>query len=278
MVQCRIETRLTLLSVAAFALAAISSTSAAQQAPAGADDGAELAKKLSNPIASLISVPMKLNWDTGIGPAGADRSTFIVQPVIPFSLGNDWNLISRTIVPFIDAKSPVAGGNDESGLGDITQSLFFSPKAPTSGGWIWGVGPVFLLRTATNNALGSEKWGAGPTAVMLKQDSGWTYGLLANHIWSFAGNDSRANVSSTFLQPFLSYTTKAATTFGVNTESTYDWKNSQWTVPINLTVSQLVRFGKQPVSFQFGVRSYVDRPAGGPDWGLTFQVTFLFPK
>lgn len=172
----------------------------------------------------------------------------------------------------------MAGGSNESGLGDITQSFFFSPKAPTSGGWIWGAGPVLLLPSATNDAVGSEKWGLGPTAVFLKQDSGWTYGALANHIWSVAGTDNRAAISSTFLQPFLSFTTTAATTYAVNTESTYDWKNSQWTVPINLSVSQLVRFGKQPVSFQFGVRGYAERPAGGPDWGLRFVVTFLFPK
>ena len=243
-----------------------------------ADQEAELAKKLQNPVASLISVPLQFNWDTGIGPEDASRYTLNVQPVIPFSIGKEWNLITRTIVPFIYAESPVAGGDHKSGLGDIVQSFFLSPKAPTSGGWIWGAGPVLLYPSATENALGSEKWGAGPTAVMLKQDSGWTYGLLANHIWSFAGRDSRADVSATFLQPFVSYTTKTYTTFGLNTESTYDWKNSQWTVPINLTVSQLLKLGNQPISLQLGGRYYAEKPDGGPDWGLRFNVTFLFPK
>jgi hypothetical protein len=243
-----------------------------------ADQEAELAKKLQNPVASLISVPLQFNWDTGIGPEDASRYTLNVQPVIPFSIGKEWNLITRTIVPFIYAESPVAGGDHKSGLGDIVQSFFLSPKAPTSGGWIWGAGPVLLYPSATERALGSEKWGAGPTAVMLKQDSGWTYGLLANHIWSFAGRDSRADVSATFLQPFVSYTTKTYTTFGLNTESTYDWKNSQWTVPINLTVSQLLKLGNQPISLQLGGRYYAEKPDGGPDWGLRFNVTFLFPK
>lgn len=112
----------------------------------------------------------------------------------------------------------------------------------------------------------------------MKQDSGWTYGLLANHIWSFAGNGSRADVSATFLQPFVSYTTKTYTTFGLNTESTYDWEQSQWTVPINVLLSQLVKIGGKPVQFQVGYRYYAEKPDGGPDWGLRFTVTFLFPK
>jgi hypothetical protein len=244
---------------------------------AAADD-AELAKQLANPVAALISVPLQYNWDTNIGPVDADRSLLNIQPVIPFSLSEDWNLISRTIAPIIDAESTVAGGEDRSGLGDIAQSLFFSPKAPTERGWIWGVGPVFLLPTASDDALGTEKWSAGPTAVVLKQTNGWTYGLLGNHLWSFAGEDSRAEVNATFLQPFLSYTTKSSTTFTLNTESTYDWDAEQWTVPVNAMVSQLVKIGNQPVSFAFGYRNYVEAPTGGPEWGLRFVVTLLFPK
>jgi hypothetical protein len=259
------------------ALSAFLTTMSATAQQVAQDGGAELARKLQNPVASLISVPLKLDWDTGIGPAGAHRSTFVIQPVIPISLNSDWTLITRTIVPIVDARAPVAGGSDESGLGDITQSFFFSPKAPTSRGWIWGAGPALLYPSASNDAIGGEKWGAGPTFVLLKQDSGWTYGALVNHIWSFAGRDARADISATFLQPFLSYTSKAATSYGLNAESTYDWRNSQWTVPINLSVSQLTKLGSQPVSLSVGLRSYVARPASGPDWGLRLTMTFLFP-
>jgi hypothetical protein len=238
----------------------------------------ELAKELQNPVASLISVPLQFNWDRGIGPEDASRYTLNVQPVIPFSLNRDWNLITRTIMPLIYAESPVAGGDSKSGLGDIVQSFFFSPKNPSMGGWIWGAGPVFLYPSASDDALGADKWGAGPTAVLLKQEKGWTYGMLVNHIWSFAGESSRQDVSSTFLQPFVSYTTRTFTTFGLNTESTYDWENSQWTVPVNVTVSQLLKVANQPISLQLGGRYYAEAVKGGPDWGLRFAVTFLFPK
>jgi hypothetical protein len=212
---------------------------------------AELAKKLQNPVANLISVPIQNNWDFGIGPADAMRYTANIQPVIPLTLTEDWNLITRTILPVIYAESPVAGGRDASGLGDVVQSVFLSPKEPV-GGWILGGGPVFLWPTATDSALGSGKWGAGPTVVALRQEHGWTYGALVNQIWSYAGWGPQ-NVNATFLQPFVAYTTKTYTTFGLNTESTYDWSHSQWTVPLNASVSQLLKIGKQPVQFSLAL-------------------------
>jgi hypothetical protein len=186
------------------------------------DDTEEaLAMKLQNPVASLISVPFQNNWDFGIGTTHAMEYKVNVQPVIPISISTNWNLITRTILPIFHVESPVAGGSNVSGMGDIVQSFFFSPKKLV-GGWIMSAGPVFLYPTATDNALGGQKW----TVVLLKQNSGWTYGALANHIESFAGTSSCQAISATFLQPFLSYTTKTFTTYGINTESTYDWQTS----------------------------------------------------
>ncbi len=270
----------------ACALAANTVLAQADAASSGASAGvgderaraAELAKKLSNPVAALISVPLQNNFDFGAGPDGDGfQFKLNVQPVIPFSLNEEWNLISRTIVPYVYQEN-IFGTSSQSGLSDTVQSLFFSPKAPTSGGWIWAAGPVLLLPTATDDLLGSEKWGAGPTALALKQQNGWTYGVLANHLWSFAGDSSRAEVNATFIQPFVSFSTKKQTTFGLNSESTYDWSNDQWTVPLNASVSQLVKLGGKPVQFSLGARYYADKPANGPDWGLRFAITFLFPK
>jgi hypothetical protein len=246
---------------------------------AGADQvssDAALAMKLQNPIAAMISVPIQNNWDFGIGPEDAMRYTANVQPVIPFSISKDWNLITRTILPVIYAEEPVKGFGDKSGLGDITQSFFFSPKEPV-GGWIIGAGPVGYYPTATDSALGAGQWGAGPTIVALQQKHGFTYGMLANHIWSITGWGDE-NISATFLQPFFSYTTKKHTTFAVNTESTYDWEAEQWTVPVHAIVKQMVKFGNQPLQFELAYRYYAEKPDGGPDWGLRFTVTFLFPK
>jgi hypothetical protein len=240
------------------------------------DEGEELAKQLQNPVASLISVPFQNNFEFNLGPNDDGfKYTLNFQPVIPVSLSKDWNLIIRTIVPIV-SQDDVIPGTNQSGLSDITQSFFFSPKKPV-GGLILGFGPVMLYPSATDSLLGTEKWGAGPTFLVLKQVGGWTYGALLNHIWSYAGDENRDYVSSTFIQPFISYTTKTKTTFGLNTESTYDWHNSQWTIPINLSISQLVKLGKMPVQFALGAKYYAGGPSGAPDWGVRFVVTPLFP-
>ncbi len=248
--------------------------SEAQTQPAG--DAQELAKQLSNPVASLISLPFQSNFDFGMGAGSGWRYTLNIQPVIPVSLSPKWNLISRTIVPIIHQHN-VANLGTQSGLGDITQSFFLSPT--DSKRFIWGAGPVLLIPTATDELLGTEKFGIGPTVLILKQREAWTYGILANHLWSVAGDDSRASVNSTFLQPFLAYNTRDAWTFGLNTESSYDWTGNHWSTPIHVTVSKLVRLGKQPVSFGGALRCWATSPAGGPEGcGIRIIVTPLFPK
>jgi hypothetical protein len=241
----------------------------------------ELAKKLSNPIASLISFPIQMNFDYGQGSDGAGyKFVTNVQPVIPISLSQDWNVISRTILP-LAYQSHVVNGGRQGGLGDILQSLFFSPKAPTKGGIIWGVGPALLFPTATDDALGGKKWAAGPTFVVLTQKSGWTYGLLANQLWSYAGSSDRSEINALFVQPFVSKTTKTLTTFTLNTESTYNWKATadHWSVPINFSVAQLMKFGTQLVQLSGGLRYWVESPAGGPSgFGFRFAVVLLFPQ
>jgi hypothetical protein len=262
--------------IAAVLLAALTTASAAAHAQKTEE---EIALAAQNPVAAMVSLPLQYNYDQDIGPREDGSKNYVnVQPVIPFSLNQDWNLISRTILPVVWQSDLFPGAGSQSGIGDTTQSFFFSPKRPTAGGWIWGAGPVIYAPTASDDLLGVNKWGLGPTAVVLKQAHGWTYGVLANHIWS-TGGSGRVDIDNTFMQPFLTYTTKNFTSFTVNSESTYNWETEKWSVPINLMVSQLVKVGQQRLQLQAGARYWADSPDSGPHgWGARLTVTFLFPK
>ena len=158
-------------------------------------------------------------------------------------------------------------------------SLFFGPKKPTADGWLWGAGPVFLAPTGTDELLTTDKWGLGPTGVALRQVGPWSYGALANHVWSVAGPSNRPNVNSTFLQPFLTYTTPTAWSFVVQAEATYDWERRDASIPVTMLVSKVTRIGGQTVQFSAGPRYYAAHFDNGPKgWGARFVVTLVFPK
>lgn len=245
---------------------------------AAQEDPAALAKKLSNPVSSLISLPIQSTFDFGMGPhSDGFRYTLNIQPVIPITLNKDWNLISRTIMPIMRQTDVVAPGSSQFGLGDTTQAFFFSPNKTEP--VIWAIGPQLMIPTATNQYLGSKKLSLGPTFLILKQQGPWSVGALTGHFWSVAGSDSRSPVSITNFQPFISYSTKSAWTYTFNTESTYDWKAKQWNVPIHLVVAKLVRFGKQPVSLGGALRCWaVSGPTGPEGCGFRLIVTPLFPR
>ena len=257
--------------IAAALAAAIAATAASAQS------SADLAEKLSNPVAAMISVPFQYNYNDGFLGGDAEQGYVNIQPVIPISLNDRWNVISRTILPVVYQTGFKPDGGSQFGFGLTTQSFFLSPKAPTDG-IIWGVGPAFQLPTATDD-IANNQWGAGVTAVALKQTHGWTVGMLANQIWSVSGADRYGETSAAFLQPFVSYTTPKATSFTLNTESTYDWEDTQWSVPINAMVAQIVKIGGKPIQLTAGARYWAEAPEDGPDgWGLRLAVTYLFPK
>ena len=265
--------------LAAFSTALIGTLSAALSLPAHAANEADLAKQLANPVAALISVPVQFNFDREIGPAReGTRMTANIQPVVPFSLNEDWNIISRTILPVVHQSDIFPGAGSQTGLGDMLQSLFFSPKAPGPGGVIWGVGPAVLIPTGTNSLLTADRWAAGPTAVALRQTGHWSYGILANHLWSMGGGSGR-DINQTILQPFVSYLAGGGWTFGMNLEASRDWEREQWSVPINFSASKLLKVGNQMLSVGAGVGYWMESPEAGPHgWRFRAVVTWLFPK
>jgi hypothetical protein len=264
------------ISFVCLSTGALAQSSARQ--PAAAGDDAELAKKLSNPISDLVSVPFQFNWEQNVGPDKQTRFVLNVQPVMPFSLTPKLNLIARVIVPFVSQPPLFVGGTAASGVSDILTSFFFSPN--TGSTFTWGAGPVMSLPSTTEPTLGTEKWSAGPTIVVLKQAGSWTVGALWNQVWSFSGNTSREDVNQMFVQPFLAYTTNNALTITVQSETVANFKadTDQWTVPINLLFSKVATFGTFPASYQVGFGGYAIHPDLGPSWKIRGAIVLLLPR
>jgi hypothetical protein len=235
----------------------------------------EVANKLSNPVASLISVPFQNNVDYGIGPYQGSKYTLNFQPVIPISLSPKLNLITRYIIPIVDQHDVTGEGEDQFGLSDATISGFFSPLA-NKNGWIWGAGPAFLVPIGTDDFLSTRKWGIGPTALLLRQANGLTYGFLVNQLWSFAGDESMSDVNQMFLQPFFAKNWKSGGGISVNSEMTFNWKTKTTTGFLNPIVTGVTKLGNQAVSLGVGPRiPIIGQPA---DFGFRAVLTLVFPK
>ena len=250
----------------------------AAAAPSTSDD--DLVKKTQNPVSDLISVPFQFNLSFPSGNDDDGQLIVNIQPVIPISLNEDWNLIARTILPVIYLPSPVASLDDESGIGDLQFTAFASPKE--SGEWIWGVGPVLRFPTASEDILGSEQWSAGPSAVVLRMDGPWVYGALFQHVWSFAGDDDRSHVSETLIQPFVNYNLPDGWYLTASPVITYNWaaddSDDALTLPIGGGFGKVHRFGNMPVNLQIQAFHNTVRPDDAPEWTVRFQVQLLFPK
>jgi len=252
--------------------------SSAQQPPAAAQGETEdFAKKLANPISDLVSVPFQFNWEQNVGPRESTRFILNVQPVMPFALNPNWNLIARLIVPFVSQPALVIGGEPAFGVSDILASFFFSPSAP---GLTWGIGPAISLPSTSIPSLGTEKWSAGPTVVVLKQTGKMTFGTLWNQVWSFSGPTDRADVSQMFLQPFFAYQATRTLTVTLQSETTANWEvdEGRWTIPINVVLAKLSSFGTFPASYQLGGGGFVEHPEFGPSWKARGTIVILLPR
>ncbi len=240
----------------------------------------ELAKIAQNPVGALISVPFQNNTNLNYGPEKGTQNVLNIQPVIPISLNDDWNIITRTILPVISQPALYPGDERANGIGDLQFSTMLSPAKP--GAWIWGAGTI--LQAPTNSSgLGNDNWGLGPQAVVLHLDKGdpWVYGVLANNIWSLSDSGSGGSYNNGLIQPFVNYNFPGG--FYVNSAPiiTVNWKaasDQRWTVPLGAGIGKVFHLGPLPVNTQLGAYYNVVKPDDGPDWQIRFQMQFMFPK
>jgi hypothetical protein len=251
----------------------------AQEKPAaGGASAQELADKLSNPVANMISVPFQNNTDWGIGLYNGSKNTLNIQPVIPITLSSNLNLITRYILPVVDQRDVIGPDTHEFGLSDLTVSAWVSPAHPKNG-LIWGIGPALLIPTATNDYLGTKKFGVGPTALVLKQGKGLTVGFLVNQLWSVAGDKDRQDVNQLFFQPFFAHSFPSGASLGGNFEMTQSWEASTTLLFLNPTISGITKIGKQPVQMVIGPRIPLAGPeASKPKFGIRAVLIFVFAQ
>ena len=241
-----------------------------------AEEGS-LAKAAQNPLASMISLPFQNNTNTNVGPLDGTQNILNIQPVWPIDWNDNWNLITRTIVPVVSQPAMSAAGSRKSGLGDITFTGFFAPKETEK--WIWGAGAAVLLPTG-GDGLTADKWGLGPSIVALSMDGPWVYGGLVSNVWSVAGSGA-SDINLLTLQPFINYNLPGGRYFTSSPVISANWEaasEEQWTVPLGLGYGKIFKLGNTPVNGQISLYRNVKRPTNGAEWQLRAQLQFMFPR
>ena len=265
------------LPCAGFAQQATSNTSIAP----GAVDKVGIAKKLANPIANMISVPLQYEFSRGVGRnQGGSEQTLLFQPVMPFDLGGGDTFIVRPIVAGAREVS-VQGANGQSfsgyGIANVTIESFYAPN--TNSSWIWGIGPYAQSPSGNSGKFGSQQTALGVTGVVLNRHGPWTYGLLGYQSWNAGGNAAFGTQNNLYGQPFLAYTNKEALTITANMEALYNYDTRRTSNPLYVGASQLVVIGGIPFSFGAGPMYYVSNTPGGPSgWGARATATVVILK
>lgn len=270
------------LSLLIISVMILFSTTSAQSQNNGGED---LAAKTQNPVGAMYSLPFKFSFDYGAD--NGEASFLNIQPVLPQTI-SEWNLIHRIIFPLIDTPGMVTGiagipnpveGDGATGLGDINYSVYLSPADPQK--VIWGIGPSLMMDTATDDQLGSGKWSAGPTAVVLVQPKPWTLGLLGRQLWSFEGDSDRKSVSQVLLEPFINYNLEGGWYLISDMIITANWEadsSNQWTVPLGGGFGKMFEIGYQKINTKLEAYYNIEKPVGAPDWSFSWTLQFLFPR
>jgi hypothetical protein len=239
----------------------------------------QIAKQARNPLPGQINIPVMPTFNFGTGHGHVTQFALEIEPLIPVPLPNDWNLVTRTDLQVINQPETELGQRDTFGFGDIEFSAIVSP--PSTEAFVWGLGPIVLLPTASSNVLGDGKWGMGPTAAGIFSTGPWQLGLLVNNVWSFAGERTRSTVNDMTIEQDIQYTLPSGWFLAYGPSVTADWTRSssdRWTVPVGAGVGKALQIGQLSLNVQAEAYDNVVRPAGTSTWSLILTLQFVFPE
>jgi hypothetical protein len=254
------------------------SPACAQEAPEpGLQSGPEMtardiAKEALNPFAVSFKVPIESVTGFRVGPDRKTGESVNIEPLLPFAATPAWNVIVEPLLAMTSLPSPDA----TTGFDDIQTSVFLTPTQTSS--WVWGLGPIVELPTASDEELGTGKWSAGPTGAVVYSNGPWLNGVLASHLASFAGDQHRAPVSLTSVEPQVSYTFENGWSVQTSPTICYDWTADAWTIPLGADVGIAFTVGSQAMSVLVGAYDLVKRPSGAPASIVRVQLTVIFPS
>lgn len=271
--------RITTLAIFLVLLSILTAVPATAQSKGEAENTEALQRASQNPVADLISIPLQNNFNFNVGPQDKMQYVGNIQPVVPFHATENWNVITRTIIPFVYQPELAPGVGDVFGLGDIQFTAFLSPAKPA--GFIWGVGPILQMPSGTDDSISQGKWAAGPSAVVLRMEGQWVYGALANYVSSFAGQSDRGAVSQWLIQPFVNYNMADGwylVSAPIITANMMADNSDRWTVPIGGGAGRIIRIDKLPVNISLQGFYNVATPDAGPDWSIRFAIQLLLPQ
>ncbi len=238
-----------------------------------------MAEEVANPLTEVTFFPVRMNYARDVGPLDGTLTSINVQPLTSFNLNENWNLLSRTIIPFLYEDDVLADSSSSSGLGDITQSFFLSPEIASKDDWAWGVGAIVSLPTASKDEFGVDHFAAGPTAIAVKETGRWVFGGLVSYSRSIDRGDGDPKVDAFFVQPFVDYTTDNAVLFELTSEASFDREEDEWSIPLEFTVNKFFEVGNFVMAVGGGPRYWIESPDSGPEgWGVNFSVYFFLPN
>ncbi|MFZ0246884.1 transporter [Candidatus Binatus sp.] len=246
-----------------------------QATTAGAESLQDLAKDTLNPFAGFIKVPFQFTTGFGVGAYKRVGESLNIEPLLPFALNSDWDLIARPSLNVTCAPGP----NEQFGFQDLQTSFFLTPAKDKP--WIWGIGPIFQFPTASSERLGTGRWSAGPTAALVYEQGPWFIGILSYQLMSFAGDRGRGSVNQTYIEPQVSYSLDSGWYGQWDPSITYDWTadtDNAWTIPVGVDIGKAFQIGERAMSLQVGGYDYPMPPDGAPKWIIRAQMTFLLTR